>query len=323
MDDKYKNLPPRFPAPVPDGAVFGPDGADLDYQPKWKIPDVVGIACHVTGQPIKRAKNPSQPYTPDEVRRSALDCIEAGATCVHIHARTDKGNFVNDKKEHLDMLRGIIGPIREKYGNSVYVDGCVLVDLNFETEKLLVDAMLDEGLMDSMPLNPGTITPPRLLQAEAAYLMEKGIKPALGLHEDEAIDQVRVYLLETGILEPPLHWGLLPCWAYPGGSLFSEFDAADYLLRSVRRIREIDPTGLISLATAGRPSYYLTTMAMVMGLSIRVGVEDTYWKWPHKDDMLNDTVTAFKDMKTVAEILGRRVATANEYRVMSGLPTKS
>ena len=65
MDDKYKNLPPRFPAPVPDGAVFGPDGADLDYQPKWKIPDVVGIACHVTGQPIKRAKNPNQPYTPD------------------------------------------------------------------------------------------------------------------------------------------------------------------------------------------------------------------------------------------------------------------
>ena len=64
-------------------------------------------------------------------------------------------------------------------------------------------------------------------------------------------------------------------------------------------------------------------MAMVMGLSIRVGVEDTYWKWPHRDDMLTDTVTAFKDMKTVAEILGRRVATANEYRIMSGLPTKS
>ena len=189
MDDKYKNLPPRFPAPVPDGAVFGPDGADLDYQPKWKIPDVVGIACHVTGQPIKRAKNPAQPYTPDEIRQSALDCIEAGASCVHIHARTDKGNFVNDKKEHLQMLRDIIVPVREKYGNSVYVDGCVLVDLNFETEKILIDAMLDEGLMDSMPLNPGTITPPRLLQAEAAYLMEKGSKPALGLHEDEAIDQ--------------------------------------------------------------------------------------------------------------------------------------
>ena len=256
MDDKYKNLPPRFPAPVPDGAVFGPDGADLDYQPKWKIPDVVGIACHVTGQPIKRAKNPSQPYTPDEVRQSALDCIEAGATCVHIHARTDKGNFVNDKKEHLEMLRGIIGPIREKYGNSVYVDGCVLVDLNFETEKLLIDAMLDEGLMDSMPLNPGTITPPRLLQAEAAYLMEKGIKPALGLHEDEAIDQVRVYLLETGILEPPLHWGLLPCWAYPGGSLFSEFDAADYLLRTVQAHPRDRPHGS-HLARHGRPALLL------------------------------------------------------------------
>ena len=55
MNDKYKNLPPRFPIP-PDGAIFGPDGVNLDYQPKWKIPEKIGIACHVTGQPIKRAK---------------------------------------------------------------------------------------------------------------------------------------------------------------------------------------------------------------------------------------------------------------------------
>lgn len=322
MNDMYENLPPRFQIP-PDGAIFGPDGADLDWQPKWKIPEKVGIACHVTGQPIKRAKNPSQPYTPDEVRESALDCIEAGATCVHIHARTNEGNFVTDKKDHIRMLRSIIEPIREKYGASVYVDGCVLVDQDWATEKQVIDAMLEDGLMDSMPVNPGGITPPALLQAEAAYLVERGIKPGLGLHEEENIDQVRVYLVETGILEPPLHWGLLPCWVHPGGSLLNELDAADYLLRSVRRIRQIDPEGLISIATTGRPSYYLTVMAMLMGLSIRVGVEDTYWKWPHREDLLPDTVTAFKDMRMVAEILGRRVATADEYRTMSGLPVRS
>ncbi len=321
MDDRYKNPPPRFQIP-PDGAIFGPDGADMDWQPKWKIPDKIAIACHVTGQPIKRAKNPNQPYTPDEVRSAALDCIEAGATCVHIHARSEKGDFVTNKKEHLRMLRSIIEPIREKYGTSVYIDGCVLVDQDFETEKPLIDAMIDEGLMDSMPVNPGGITPPALLQAEAAYLMEKGIKPGLGLHEEGNIDQVRVYLIETGILSPPLHWGLLPCWVQPGDSLFDEVDAADYLIRSVRRIRAIDPDGVISVATAGRPSYYLTGLAMLMGLSIRVGVEDTYWKWPHKDDLLPDTVTAFKDMRTAAEIFGRRLATAEEFRVMAGLAVK-
>jgi 3-keto-5-aminohexanoate cleavage enzyme len=321
MDDKYKNLPARFPIP-PDGAIFGPDGVDLDYQPKWNIPDKIGITCHVTGQPIKRAKNPGQPYTQDEIRRSAMDCIEAGATAVHIHARSDQGNFVTDKKEHLRMLHSIIDPIREKYGNSVYIDGCICVDQDFETEKALIDEMIDTGMMDSMPVNPGGITPPPLLMAEAAYLMEKGIKPGLGLHEEENIDQVRVYLINTGILKPPLHWGLLPAAMFPGGTLFNELDAAEFIIRSVRRIRAIDPTGLISIATAGRPSYYLTGMAMLMGLSLRVGVEDTYWKWPHKDDMLPDTVTAFKDMKKAAEIFGRRLATANEYREMSGLPVK-
>lgn len=318
VDQKYGDLPPRFPIP-PDGAIFGANGADLDWQPKWRVAGTIGIACHVTGQPIKRAKNPNQPYTVDEVRQSAMDCIAAGATCVHIHARSQEGDFVTNKQEHLRMLRSIIEPIREKYGTGVYVDGCVCVDQDFETEKPLIDAMIDEGLMDSMPINPGGITPPALLQAEAAYLVEKGVKPALGLHEEENIDQARVYLIETGILTPPLHWGLLPCWVQPGGSLLNELDAADYLLRSVRRIRAIDPDGLISVPTAGRPSYYLAGMAILMGLSIRVGVEDTYWKWPHRDDLLPNTVTAFKDMKSVAEIFGRRVATADEYREMSGL----
>lgn len=297
MEDRYKNLPRRFPIP-PHGAIFGRDGVDLDWQPTRKIPGSIGI----TGQPIKRAKNPNQPCTPDEVRSAALDCIEAGATCVHIPARSDQGNFVTDKKEHLRMLRGIIEPIREEYRNSVYVDGCVLVDQDFETEKPLVDAVIDEGLMDSMPVNPGATTPPALLRAEAAYLMGKGVRPAVGLHEEEDIDQARVYLIETGIVSPPIHRGLLPCWVQPGGSLLSELDAVDYLLRSVRRIRSIDPHGLISIATAGRPSYHLAGMGMLMGLPIRVGVEDTYRKWPHKNDLLPDAVTAFKDMRNAAEI---------------------
>jgi 3-keto-5-aminohexanoate cleavage enzyme len=322
MDERFKNLPPRFPwGRPPDGADFGPDGIDMSFQPKWKIPEKIGITCHVTGQPIKRAKNPHQPYTPDEIKKSAMDCIEAGATAVHIHARSAEGNFVVDKKEHIRMLHSIIDPIREKYGNGVYIDGCICVDTTWELEKVLIDEMLDTGMMDSMPINPGSITPPPLLQAEAAYLMEKGIKPGLGLHEEENIDQVRVYLIDTGILKPPLHWGLLPGWAI-GGTLYNELDALDYMARTVRRIRSIDPEGMISIATAGRGSYYLTGLAILLGLSIRVGIEDTYWKWPHKDDMLTDTVTAFKDMKTVAEIFGRQMATADEYRAMVGLPTK-
>lgn len=317
MDEKYKNLPAR-PLP-PDGAHFGPEGIDLDYQPKWTIPEKIGITCHVTGQPIKKTKNPNQPYTPDEVQKSAMDCIEAGACCVHIHARTDEGNFVTDKKEQIRMLHSIIDPIRNKYGKNVYIDGCICVDKDFETEKMLIDEVIDSGMMDSFPINPGSITPPPLLQAEAAYAMEKGIKPGLGLHEEENIDQVRVYLIDTGILKPPLHWGLLPAAMWPGGTLYNEFEAIEYLMRSVRRIRNIDPEGLISVATSGRPSYYLTGMAILLGISIRVGLEDTYWKWPHRDDLLPDTVTAFKDMKSVVEIFGREMATADEYRAMSGL----
>jgi 3-keto-5-aminohexanoate cleavage enzyme len=301
----------------PKGEKYGPNGIDLDFQPKWDIPDKIMISCMVTGQPIKRAKNPNQPYTPDEVREAAMNCIEAGATAVHIHARTDEGNFIVDKKEHIRRMHQIIDPIREKYGYGVVIDGCMCIDSTFENEKMLID----EGLTEIVPLNPSIVGPQELMQAEASYLQEKGVLPALGLHSESSVDVARVFLIDTGLLKLPTHWGLLPMTGV-GQTLYDQFEAAEYVIRMARRIRKIDPDAVISVPTAGRASYYLASLGILMGLHLRVGIEDTYWKWPHKEDRLDSTVTAYKDLRRIAETLGRQQATADEYRAMVGLPKK-
>ncbi|MFM9559125.1 3-keto-5-aminohexanoate cleavage protein [Streptomyces caniscabiei] len=51
------------------------------------------------------------------------------------------------------------------------------------------------------------------------------------------------------------------------------------LTRIVGSVRDVDPDGLIMLCAAGRASAHLATEAALMGLHIRVGMEDTYDTW--------------------------------------------
>ncbi|MPM22710.1 hypothetical protein SDC9_69168 [bioreactor metagenome] len=60
----------------------------------------------------------------------------------------------------------------------------------------------------------------------------------------------------------------------------------------------------------------------MMGCAIRVGMEDTVWKWPHKDEKITNNADHFKMMKQLVTLLGREVATSNEYRRSIGLPEK-
>jgi uncharacterized protein (DUF849 family) len=90
----------------------------------------------------------------------------------------------------------------------------------------------------------------------------------------------------------------------------------------VDQIRDIDPASQITVCAAGRASLYMTTLATMMGLHIRVGVEDTPWKHPNSDQTLTGNLEMFTMAKQIAELHGRRPATADEYRAAIGLEPK-
>jgi 3-keto-5-aminohexanoate cleavage enzyme len=93
----------------------------------------------------------------------------------------------------------------------------------------------------------------------------------------------------------------------------------DGLTRSVAAIRDIDPDGMIMVCAAGRAALYVATLAAVMGLHIRVGMEDTYWLWPHRDDRITSNEQVFGLASKLSEVVGRPVASRAEYRQMLGV----
>jgi hypothetical protein len=55
---------------------------------------------------------------------------------------------------------------------------------------------------------------------------------------------------------------------------------------------------------------------------IRVGTEDTIWKYPNSDELLESNLQMFQTAKEIARLHGRRVATAEEYRQILGLANR-
>ena len=97
---------------------------------------------------------------------------------------------------------------------------------------------------------------------------------------------------------------------------------AHTLMHLCELIYDIDKDSIIVVCAAGRASSYVAVMAMLLGLHVRVGMEDTIWEYPHKDELITSNAANFLRYKTIAELLGREVADGNEYRELIGLPKR-
>jgi len=302
--------------------MFGDMYLDMRGLRKWPIPEIAVVCTAITGSFIDKRQNPNQPITNDEILKESTDCIEAGATAIHLHVRDEKtGLAVGDVASY----RKVIDPIRKKYGDKVVIDGSCALGEAFEAQV----APVTEGLFESTEVMPfgayagDTVRylAPKQVQAAAEYFRDKGVKVQVGIQDTGNIDNARRWLIDTDILQKPYYWHIfagLPgglCMQTPGTMVKS-------LDLMVNALKEIDENCLITVYSAGRASIYVTTLALLMGLHVRVGMEDTIWRYPHRDDLLPNNIQVTKDICQIVRLLGRRVATADEYRKLMGLKKK-
>ena len=83
----------------------GGPGFDFEGQPKWNIPEAVVIKVAAVGRPPNRRGSPSEL---DDIVAQSMQCIDAGACCVHYHAR---GETVTDQERD---FHNFLDPIKEK-----------------------------------------------------------------------------------------------------------------------------------------------------------------------------------------------------------------
>lgn len=285
--------------------------------PKWKIPDKVVVTAALVGAFFTRNQNPHHIYSPEEIIREAEECMAAGASSIHIHVREPNGSSSSDTEKY----RQAILPLKKKYGDSIVIDGCAQFGKNFEDS---VRPMTEE-LFEVAPVNPVCTfigdnprwVPRKTVEAQGIYFQAKGAKVQVSVHDTASIDNAKRFLIDTGILRKPYYFIILP--ALPGFAYMpNEMAMTEIMLFLVRRLRELDPDVQIMVCCAGRPSMYLTALSMILGLHVRVGMEDTIWKLPHKDDLITSNAECVRTAVQLAKLLGRDVATADDYRRIMG-----
>lgn len=293
---------------------------DAPVSKPWDIPETMIVSVAITGAFFQKAQNPNQPISPEQIYESAREVALAGASSIHIHVRDDDGyNALSPKRFH-----DVIAPLHHEFPHMA-IDGCLVPALDGEWEKMI--AMLESGLLDAAPVNTtATYIGDSMFAKPAPVIMEKTrlinahkSKPELAVYTDADVSIANRFLIQSGLVELPAAWVVLP--GLPGGSpVENPRQMMESLTRIVGSIRDIDPDGVIIVCAAGHASTYLATQAALMGLHIRVGMEDTYYKWPHRNDLITSNLEAFELGKKIAEVVGRRVATPQETRQIMGLP---
>lgn len=294
--------------------------ASLRLQPKWDVPET--IAIHVAASARTAEQDLDYPATIDEYVSALTDLIGRGACGIHL----DYGMVADKDGRRLDLempsveaYGTILEPLRERFGNGFVSDVNTFVGDTFE--ECLAPAVA--GLGETAPFQAGG--PPAFVIPAVERLNELGVRAGIGVHSTGEIELAKRRFIDTGILAKPYHWWILYGAPFDSGRTLRSGtwvrnvqDAAQHLFLMTEQIKSLDEDSAIVVCAAGRATVYLTTLATMLGLHVRIGTEDTIWRAPNRDETYAGNLEMLNQVIDIAHHLGREPASADEWRQLVG-----
>ncbi|MCM2393733.1 3-keto-5-aminohexanoate cleavage protein [Streptomyces albipurpureus] len=293
-------------------------------QPRWDIPELVVVTAAVSGRTVREADEGAPTYTADHdgFADAAVASIDAGACGIHV----DFGGIDSIEGSGLsvpDNYSKLISAIDTRTRHDWVCDANILRGRNF-AENLFP---ISSGLAETAPMAPSH--PEEWTEAVSHVVTERGGRVFFSIHSAAEVDLANRLVLAKGILPQPTCWIILIGYPYTAAShrlatyLAHPRAMVSELVQIVDRIHEIDRDAFIQVCAAGRAGHYLATTAMLLGLHVRVGTEDTVYRYPHRDELLDGSAEMVERVKATAQALGRRLATAAEFRELIGMAPRS
>lgn len=278
-----------------------------------KLPDnKVIITVAQTGAITTRNMTPHLPEQPDEIIASSYDCYKEGAAIVHIHARDKNGENTSDP----DIFGRIKQGIREK---------CNLV-IQFSTgggpslsQEQRIECLKASPEMAS--LNMGTMmrvsgkykgvpwsNMPDEIEWYVGRMRELGVKPEMEVYDLAMFRDVNA-VIKKGLVEKPYCINIVLGMAYQGTC-----EATPKILTTL--IDFLPDDAIFNCTAVGTAQLRLTTMAMVLGGCVRVGLEDNIYY--RKGELATNAQLVARAVR-IARELGKEPATPDEARQILGL----
>lgn len=279
-----------------------------------KLPeDKVIITVAQTGALVTKAMNPNLPEQPDEIAESAYACFQEGAAICHIHARDKEGKTTGSK----EVFQEIHDKIRAKCNIIIQDSTGGGPNLTWEQRIECLQAKPEMASLNmgslmrvSGPYKGIPFTNLREdIEAYVTRMNEMGIKPEMEVYSHAMFREVN-NLIQKGLVEKPYYINLVLGMMYQGA-----VDATPEILISMLNFLPED--AIFNVTPVGAAQLPLTTMAMVLGGCIRVGMEDNIYY--RRGELAKSNAQLVARAVRIARELNKEPATPDEARKILGL----
>jgi uncharacterized protein (DUF849 family) len=273
----------------------------------------------MSGVVTTRAQCAAIPYTVDEFAAEAKRAYDAGATVLHIHARTDEGapDYTAARYRAIgDAIRAV----------------CPII-LNFSTGTIDPEGRKAPHVTDYKPeiaaLNMGSMNYAKynakrkgwvfnfVFENSFDYIAElltkmnaAGVKPELECFDTGHASSAEA-LVDMGLLKAPLDFSLV--MGVVGGIKATTKHLAF-------AAENLPPGSTWKVVGISREQWSLCAAALTLGGNIRVGLEDNFYL--PSGEMARSNGDLVEKAAHMVRDIGRQVATVDEARAMLSLPPR-
>jgi 3-keto-5-aminohexanoate cleavage enzyme len=269
------------------------------------------ITAALTGGMHGKEANRALPEQPGEIIAAAVECYEAGAAIVHLHARDKEGRGTADPEIFKEINEGIRARcplvVQDTTG-----DPSIPVSRRISSLEAAPDmASLNMGTVVFFVKNArGSIEEHQFvnlrsdIEAFARAMLDRGIKPELEVYSPAMFGEVE-NLIAGGLLRQPYYVNFVMNVSGMGayrGTPRNLLTMVDHL-----------PEGAIfNVSGIGGAQLTMSTMAILTGGHARVGLEDNIYY--RKGELADSNARLVERVVRLAGELGREVATPEDAR---------
>lgn len=271
------------------------------------------ITCALTGGIHGKEANENLPEQPDEIVEQGVAAWKAGAAILHVHARNPDGSNT--------MAPEVFGELHDRLCAETDAivqltsGGSPLLPLEERIKTVFLSpemCSLNMGLLNFFIRGQQVFFPNHRsdIARFAREMAIRGVRPELEVYNAGMLEEV-AHLLSLGIFEPPYVINFVLHTPTQGGVRGTPRNLLDLIARLDELPVPAD-TLRINVTSMGSTQLPITTMAMAMGLNVRVGMEDNVFY--RRGELLQANAQLVERTVRIANELERRPATPTEAR---------
>lgn len=284
------------------------------------------IQCSSPGWQIGGKRYPAVPFSIADQARDLADSINAGAVAIHVHPRNPKNGLA---MINAALLKQVLDATFDKVGDCVtmshtWYPHSGIKDYIVDTQDLLEWGDGNKYCQGALVLPFSGANETVAVEKGVRYLDDNHVKPLFELYDTSAYLEFKRMIDAVGGLSQPLNLDI-NLGKHDATAIHQ--DPGSYLnaIANLDIVKKTFPNQFYGWRTGGRNWLPIMTLGIMMGVDlVQVGIEDAYWRWPHRDELIESSAESVKWAVDIANVMGRRIVTdPEEARNIMGMKLTS